>query len=224
MSLDRGLRLNPAKFFMYPCRGVLHTPRNNPHRRFGGKTGQVFGRIFIGKGKIGCVFDVFECGIVKLDGFFTYPCRGVLHTTRKTPRRRFAPKTGRVFGVSLLGKVKSGAFLVGTRFGRRGEAGVLTPSMATGKTLLKSDLSLPPLIKHGKNNELQFIEREKRHHFWRPQRFIYRLESGRTGCRGRRTNRADKYTDRNTDGRSPGAGGASPSADDPRRRDERGGP
>ena len=49
---------------------------------------------------------------VKPDRFFTYPCRGVLHTPRNAPRRRFGCKTGRVFGVSLLGRVKSGAFLV----------------------------------------------------------------------------------------------------------------
>ena len=40
-----------------------------------------------------------------------YPCRGVLHTPRNVSRRRFRPKTGRVLGVSLLGRVKSGAFL-----------------------------------------------------------------------------------------------------------------
>ena len=35
-------------------------------------------------------------------------------------------ETGQVLGISLLGWVKSGAFLAGTRFGRCNEAGVLT--------------------------------------------------------------------------------------------------
>ena len=43
--------------------------------------------------------------------FCTYPCRGVLHTPQNVLRRGFAPKTGRVLGVSLLGRVKSGRFL-----------------------------------------------------------------------------------------------------------------
>ena len=62
-------------------------------------------------GEIGCVFDVFRCGNVKPVKFCTYPCRGVLHTPRNNPRRRFRSKIGRVLGVSLLGRVKSGAFL-----------------------------------------------------------------------------------------------------------------
>ena len=43
--------------------------------------------------------------------FFMYPCRGVLHTPPKNPRRRFGSKTGRDLGVSLLVRAKRGAFL-----------------------------------------------------------------------------------------------------------------
>ena len=45
--------------------------------------------------------------------FWVYPCRGVLHTPSNILRQGFAPKTGPVLGVSLLGWVKSGAFLAG---------------------------------------------------------------------------------------------------------------
>ena len=51
------------------------------------------------------------CGNMKLDKFFMYLCRGVLHMPLNVLRRRFGPKIGRVLGLSLLGKVKSGAFL-----------------------------------------------------------------------------------------------------------------
>ena len=57
-------------------------------------------------GEIRCVFGVSVCGNMKPAGFFMYPCRGVLHTPRNVLRRRFAPKIGRVLGVSLLGRVK----------------------------------------------------------------------------------------------------------------------
>ena len=89
---------NPPGFWCTRVGAQKHTPRNDPRRRFGSKTGRVFG--------------VSGCGNMKPVKFCTYPCRGVLHTPRKTPRRGFAPKTGRVLGISLLGKVKSGAFLV----------------------------------------------------------------------------------------------------------------
>ena len=103
--------MEPAKFCTYPCRGVLHTPRNNPRRRFAPKIGQVLGVSLLGN--------------MKPAKFFTYPCRGVLHTPRNNPRRRFGCKTGQVLGavligmgeigwvlgVSLLERVKSGAFL-----------------------------------------------------------------------------------------------------------------
>ena len=65
----------------------------------------------IGEGEIGCVFGVFGWGNVEPVGFLVHPCRGVLYTPPNILRRRFAPKTGRVLGVSLLGRVKSGAFL-----------------------------------------------------------------------------------------------------------------
>ena len=43
------------------------------------------------------------CGNMKLGGFCTYTCRGVLHTPRNAPRRQFGCKTGRVFHVPLIG-------------------------------------------------------------------------------------------------------------------------
>ena len=43
--------------------------------------------------------------------FFMYPCRAQKHTPPNVLRQGFAPKTGQVLGVSLLGRVKSGAFL-----------------------------------------------------------------------------------------------------------------
>ena len=141
-------------FCTYTCRGVLHTPRNNPRRRFGSKTRRGSRHIV--------------CGNMKPAKFWVYPCRAQKHTPRNVLHRRFRPKTGRVLGASLLGKVKSGAFLVypdgemwnragfartrvgaycirpemplddglglksggfwaGTCFGRRGGSGVLTP-------------------------------------------------------------------------------------------------
>ena len=61
--------------------------------------------------KSGAFLGVSGCGNMKLGGFCTYTCRGVLHTPRNNPSRRFGSKTGRVLGISLLGRVKSGAFL-----------------------------------------------------------------------------------------------------------------
>ena len=55
--------MKPGGFFMYPCRGVLHTPQKNPRRRFGSKIGQVLG--------------ISLLGWVKSGGFLTYPCRGI---------------------------------------------------------------------------------------------------------------------------------------------------
>ena len=98
-------------FFTYPYRGVLHTLPNVLRRRFGPKTGLVLGLSLLGRVKPGAFLVGTRAGSMELAKFFTYPCRGVLHTPRNAPRRRFRPKTGRVLGVSLLGKVKSGAFL-----------------------------------------------------------------------------------------------------------------
>ena len=70
-----------------------------------------FGRIPIGKGKIGRVFDVFRYGNIKPAGFFMYPCRAQKHTPPNVLRQGFASKTGQVLGISLLERVKSGAFL-----------------------------------------------------------------------------------------------------------------
>ena len=84
-SCAEGLSPKPAGFFMYPCRGVLHTPPNDPRRRFGYKTGQVFGAVLIGKGEIGCVFGASVCGNMKLDELCTYPCRGAKAYAPKCP-------------------------------------------------------------------------------------------------------------------------------------------
>ena len=75
-----------GRFFTYPCRGVLHTP------------------------EMSCTKDLG----IKPAKFFTYPCRAQKHTPRNVLRQGFAPKTGQVLGISLLGRVKSGAFLAGT--------------------------------------------------------------------------------------------------------------
>ena len=103
--------MKPAKFCMYPCRAQKHTPRNVLRQGFGYKTERVLGLSLLGRVKSGAflVYPYWEN--VKPDRFFTYPCRGVLHTPRNVLRRRFAPKIGRVLGVSLLGRIKSGAFL-----------------------------------------------------------------------------------------------------------------
>ena len=70
-----------------------------------------FGSIPIGKGEKRCVFGVPVCGNMKSGGFCTYTCRGVLHTPPNVLRQGFAPKIGQVLGLSLLGRVKKGAFL-----------------------------------------------------------------------------------------------------------------
>ena len=51
------------------------------------------------------------CGNMKLDKFFMYLCRGVLHMPLNVLRRRFGSKTGQDLGISLLERVKKGAFL-----------------------------------------------------------------------------------------------------------------
>ena len=70
-----------------------------------------FEAILIGEGEIGCVFGAFVCGNVKPAKFFIYSCRGVLHTPPNILRQGFRSKIGQVLGLSLLGRVKSGAFL-----------------------------------------------------------------------------------------------------------------
>ena len=76
-----------------------------------GEIGWVLGVSLFGMVKSGRFLAYPYWENVKPDRFFTYPCRGVLHTPRNVLRRRFAPKIGRVLGVSLLGRIKSGAFL-----------------------------------------------------------------------------------------------------------------
>ena len=151
MSLAEGLGLKPGGFFMYPCRGVLHTPRNVLRQGFGSKIGRVLGISLLGWVKSGgfsaypdgemwnrAGFSCTRVGAycirpsnslaeglgVKLGVFFMYPCRGVLHTPPNILRRRFGSKIGQVLGVSLLERVESGAFLAGMCFGRRGGSGV----------------------------------------------------------------------------------------------------
>ena len=51
--------MKPGGFCTYPCRGVLHTPRNVPRQRFGSKIGPVLG--------------VSLLGWVKSGGFWVYP-------------------------------------------------------------------------------------------------------------------------------------------------------
>ena len=55
--------MKPDRFFLYPCRGVLHTPRKVSRRRFRPKIGQVLGISLLGR--------------VKSGAFLTYPCRGI---------------------------------------------------------------------------------------------------------------------------------------------------
>ena len=90
--------MKPVKFFMYPCRGVLHTPPNVPRQRFGSKTGQVLGVSLLGR--------------VKSGGFWAYTCRGVLHTPRKISRRRLRPKTCRVLHHVVCGNMKPAKFFI----------------------------------------------------------------------------------------------------------------
>ena len=116
--------MKPDNFCMYPCRGVLHTPRNILRRRFKPRTGLVFGASMCGNMKP-AKFCTHPCrGVLytppkrsyaeglglKPAKFCTYPCRGVLHTPRKIPRQGFAPKTVRAFGVFGCGIVKLDEF------------------------------------------------------------------------------------------------------------------
>ena len=52
--------MKPGGFCTYPCRGVLHTPRNVLRRRFGYKIGQVLGLSLLGNMKSGA-FLVYPC-------------------------------------------------------------------------------------------------------------------------------------------------------------------
>ena len=103
--------MKPGGFCTYTYRGVLHTPRNVLRRRFGFKIGQVLGASLLGRMKSGAFLGASGCGNMKPAKFCTYPCRGVLHTPRNVLRQEFGPKIGQVLGVSLLGRMKSGAFL-----------------------------------------------------------------------------------------------------------------
>ena len=98
--------MKPAKFWVYPCRGVLHTPRNALRRRFRSKIGRVFGVFGWGNMKLGrfWVYPYWEN--MKPAKFFTYPCRAQKHTPRKNPRQRFGCKTGRGLRYVVCGNMK----------------------------------------------------------------------------------------------------------------------
>ena len=74
MSCDRGLRLKPDGFFMYPCRAQKHTPRNNPRQRFGSKIGCVLGVSLLGRVKSGAFLGVSLLERVKSGVFLAHPC------------------------------------------------------------------------------------------------------------------------------------------------------
>ena len=85
MSCGDDLGLKSGRFWVYPCRGVLHTPRNVPRRRFGSKIGQVLGVSLLGRVKSGAFLGASGCGNMKPAGFFTYPCRGAKAYAPKCP-------------------------------------------------------------------------------------------------------------------------------------------
>ena len=82
---------------MYPCAEIWNPPN--------------FARTRVGRKSIRPEMPLAKDLRLKQARFYTYPCRGVLHTPRNVLRRWFGSKIGRVLGVSLLGWVKSGAFL-----------------------------------------------------------------------------------------------------------------
>ena len=112
MFLAEGLGLKPAKFCMYPCRGVLHTPRNVLRQGFAPKTGQDLGVSLFGMVKSGRFLAYPYWENVKPGRFCTYPCRGVLHTPRNVPRRRFGSKIGPVLGGHVCGNMKPAGFFM----------------------------------------------------------------------------------------------------------------
>ena len=93
--------MKPGGFCTYPCRGVLHTPRNAPRRRFGCKTGRVFGVSLLERVKSGRFLAYPYWENVKPDRFFTYPCRAQKHTPRNVLRQGFGSKIERVLGLSV---------------------------------------------------------------------------------------------------------------------------
>ena len=100
------------KFFMYLCRGVLHMPLNVLRRRFGPKIGRVLGLSLLGKVKSGAFLAYPDGKIWNPPNFSRTRVGAQKHTPRNVPRRRFGSKIGRVLGLSLLGRVKSGGFWV----------------------------------------------------------------------------------------------------------------
>ena len=90
------------------------------------KSGAFLGASLLGNGKSGAFLAYPDGKIWNLPNFARTRVGAQKHTPRNVPRQRFGSKIGCVFGVSLLERVKSGAFLVGTCFGRRGGSGVLT--------------------------------------------------------------------------------------------------
>ena len=114
----------PAGFQAMSCGKVQNPPGFAPCRVAKSKTRQVFatscGKVQNLPGFAPCRVRKYEtrrvscrvvCENMKPAKFVTYPCRAQKHTPRKRPRQGFGYKIGWVLGVSLLGRVKSGAFL-----------------------------------------------------------------------------------------------------------------
>ena len=102
--------MKPAGFLVHPCRGVLHTPRKNPRRRFGPKIERVLGLSLLGKVKSGAFLAYPDGEMWNRAGFARTRVGAQKHTPRNVPRRRFGPKTERVFGVSGCGNMKPAKF------------------------------------------------------------------------------------------------------------------
>ena len=102
---------NRAGFARTRVGAQKHTPRNVPRQRFGSKIEQVLGASLLEWVKSGAFLGASGCGNMKPDKFFTYPCRGVLHTPPNILRQGFASKTGRVLGASVWGNMKLDNFL-----------------------------------------------------------------------------------------------------------------
>ena len=104
--------MEPGGFFTYPCRGVLHTPRKVSRRRFRPKTERVLGVSLLGWVKSGAFLTYSGAEIWNRAGFARTRVGAQKHTPPNVPRQRFGSKIGQDLGISLLERVKSGAFLV----------------------------------------------------------------------------------------------------------------
>ena len=97
MFLAKGLGLKSGGFLVYPDGKIWNPP--------------VFSCIRVGAYCIRPKMFLAKGLGLKLGGFLVHPCRAQKHTPPNVLRQEFAAKTGRGLGVSLLGGVKSGAFL-----------------------------------------------------------------------------------------------------------------